>query len=144
MEMKTRPAERPFVILMVEDNAADVFMVREALDELGFRYELRTASEGRAALKLLLELVEGGNTLPDLIVLDLNLPGMNGRQFLKVMEDTPQLGHLPVAVFSTSASESEVGRGYPRLRTTFATKTPNPRELMDIIGRFKAFAEAMA
>ena len=128
-------------ILMVEDNAGDVYMVREALDEIGFPYALDVVTDGSTALDFL---GRNDEEKPDLIILDLNLPGKNGRQVLAEIQATPRLRRLPVAVLSTSWSESEIGKEFPRLCSMFASKTSDFRRLIDIIKRFRSFAEQHA
>jgi len=130
-------------ILLVEDNLGDVFLVREALREAGFPHVLHVVRDGDAALAFLrAQPAEGEQAKPDLIILDLNLPGKNGRQVLAEMQGEPRLRDLPVAVLSTSHSESNVGKDFPSIRSTFAAKTPSFRKLVEIVRQFNEFAMA--
>jgi hypothetical protein len=67
---------------------------------------------------------------------------LSGRQILSGMQADPALQRIPVAIFTTSQSERDIGREFPGLRTTFAAKTANFAELGDTMRRFMAFAEA--
>jgi chemotaxis family two-component system response regulator Rcp1 len=129
------------VILLVEDNAGDVYLVREALEEAGFPHILHVACDGYEAIDFLHAQAAGGDAWPDLMILDLNLPGKNGREVMAEMQIEPALKRLPVAVLSTSRSECHIGRDFPQLRSTFAAKTPDFKDLVDIVRRFKDFAD---
>jgi CheY-like chemotaxis protein len=133
------PTDRKFVIVIVEDNAGDVFLVREALDEAAFPHALHVITNGAQAVDFLRQMGTNGGG-PDLVILDLNLPGKTGRQIMAEMETAADLRALPVAILTTSRSESQIGKEFPRLRTTFAAKTPDFRQLVEIIRRFKEFA----
>ena len=127
-------------ILLVEDNAGDVFMVREALEEAAFPHVLHVVNDGQAALDYLRQQAGPAGQWPDLIVLDLNLPGKTGREVMAEMQAEPELKALPVAVLTTSRSESQIGRDFPALRSTFAAKTPDFQQLVEIVRRFREFA----
>jgi CheY-like chemotaxis protein len=127
-------------ILLVEDNAGDVFMVREALEEADFPHVLHVVNDGQAAMDYLRHQAAEGGRWPDLVVLDLNLPGKTGREVMAEMQAEPGLKVLPVAVLTTSPSESQIGRDFPALRSTFAPKTPDFRQLVATIRRFREFA----
>lgn len=136
--------EDKLVILLVEDNAGDVYLVREALEEAGFPHVLRVVRDGGAALDLLRQQAAEDPAWPDLVILDLNLPGKNGRQVMEAMQDEPRLTGVPVAVLSSSHAESQIGSEFPQLRSTFAAKTPDFRQLVEIIHRFREFAKRPA
>jgi chemotaxis family two-component system response regulator Rcp1 len=131
---------KELVILLVEDNAGDVYMIREALEEAGFPHSLHIVSDGNQAMDFLREQAASGATWPDLMILDLNLPGKTGREVMAEMQLEPVLKKLPVAVLSTSRSESHISRDFPQLRSTFAAKTPDFRQLVDLILHFRDFA----
>jgi two-component system, chemotaxis family, response regulator Rcp1 len=128
------------VILLVEDNPGDVFLVREALVEAGFSYDLHVVQDGASALDFLLAHTNGVKPRPDLVILDLNLPCKNGREVMAEMQAHAQLKSLPVAVLSTSCSESDIGLDFPHLRSTFAAKTAQFAQLVDILRNFRQFA----
>src|SRR5258708_36087908 len=92
-----------FEMLLVEDNPGDVRLVREALREGQMPCHLSVAKDGMEATDFLWR--RGTHTdapRPDLILLDLNLPGKNGRQVLKEFKSDPELCRIPVAVFTRS------------------------------------------
>ncbi len=101
--MMTTPA-RPFDVLLVEDDVADAMLIEEALAERGAR-NLVQVTDGVAALE---HLRGDGNARPDLIVLDLNMPRMNGRELLKILKSDEDLQTIPVVVLTTSTAPDDV------------------------------------
>src|SRR4051812_13268614 len=96
-------------ILLVEDNAADVRLTQEALRDAKVLNELHIARDGVEALDFL----RGGPghesaVRPDLVILDLNLPRMDGKEVLAEMKGDPALRSIPVAVLTTSAEEADI------------------------------------
>jgi CheY-like chemotaxis protein len=137
--------ERPGVltVLLVEDNAGDVYMVREAMEEAGLSYDLHVVDTGIKAMEYLHHRGQfSAAPHPDLVILDLNLPAKTGQEIMAEMEASPKLCEVPVAVLTTSRSESGICRRYPRLRSVFAPKTPAVQELVAIVKRFDEFARS--
>ncbi len=129
------------IILMVEDNAGDVYMFREAMQEAGVSAELQVVHTGMQALDYLHRRGEYASAPdPDLIVLDLNLPARQGSEVLAEMEAAASLKELPVAVFTTSPSEADICSRYPGLKCMFALKTASVHVLVKIIRSFERFA----
>ncbi len=88
-------------ILLVEDDELDVISVGRTLKQFGNDYELLTAYNGIEALQILKE------NIPDVILLDLNMPKMNGIEFLKILRNDPQLKDLRVFIMTTSAEMAD-------------------------------------
>lgn len=98
-----------YEVLLVEDSAPDVRLMREAVREAGAPIALVHARDGIDALALLRE--RAGHTparQPDLILLDLNMPRMNGRELLHVLAADPKLSGIPVVVLSSTRSSEDV------------------------------------
>lgn len=108
-----RAMDTPIEILLVEDSKADIRLTREALVEARVRNVLRVATTAEAALEIL---HDPEVVLPDLILLDLNLPGMDGKEFLRTIKNDPKLELIPVVVLTTSRAEEDILRAY-RLKT---------------------------
>jgi two-component system, chemotaxis family, response regulator Rcp1 len=95
-------------ILLVEDNAGDVFLVRWALDKQGLHHDLTVAQNGEVALELLDEAAASRpDTAPELVLLDLNLPKINGTQVLSHIRETAGLATTPVIIITSSDSPSD-------------------------------------
>ncbi|HEY4060973.1 MAG TPA: response regulator [Puia sp.] len=97
------------VILIVEDDQLDVISVRRSLDKLGVPYHLHTAYNGIEAL----EILRGKDDrpplepLPDILLLDINMPKMNGIEFLRSMRADRRLTHIKVFVMTTSGESQD-------------------------------------
>lgn len=118
---------RPLRVLLVEDNPADARLVDLALGQCRGRYDLTVASDGAAALDYLEHSgEEGGPTRPDLVLLDLNLPGIGGRDVLARVKADPRLRAIPVIVLSTSDHEDDVRFCYEHHAQSYVRK---PRDL---------------
>src|SRR4051794_10675157 len=91
-------------IIIVEDNAADIFLIRKALDEKGFSYMLTRFEDGEEALHALCPDTGESTVAPDVIVLDLNVPRCEGIEVLRQIRETPRLHDIPVAILTSSES----------------------------------------
>ncbi|HXH98652.1 MAG TPA: response regulator [Sphingobacteriaceae bacterium] len=95
------------IILLIEDDQLDVISVERSLSKLEMEYELFTAFNGIEGLTLLREKLQTNEPLPEVILLDLNMPKMNGIEFLKELRNNEQLKHLNVFVMTTSGEEAD-------------------------------------
>ena len=92
-------------ILLVEDDSVDTMTVKRALKEIGVSNDLICVTNGEEALEYL---ADENHEKPGVILLDLNMPKMNGFEFLKVMKDEEDLRRIPVIVLTTSKEERDV------------------------------------
>jgi len=108
-----RKALRQVEILLIEDNPADVLMIRSAFEDFKFANALHVVEDGVEALAFLRgQEALAGSPRPDLIMLDLNLPRKNGREVLAEIKADPRLRNIPVVVLTTSQSEQDVLQAY--------------------------------
>lgn len=112
---RNRPAE----ILLVEDNRGDVLLTRKALQSAQIENRLSVAESGEAALE---RLRDDAQALPDLILLDLNLPRMSGRDVLGQVKADARLRHIPVIILSSSAAEQDIARSYALHANAYVVK----------------------
>ena len=100
-------------ILLVEDNPADARLTQEAIRDTEFRYQLHLAEDGEEAMEFLHQEGEFSDVpRPDLILLDLNLPGMDGREVLAEIKSDEDLGSIPVVVLTTSTAQQDLLYSY--------------------------------
>ena len=92
------------MLLLVEDNPADVFLVRESLREEGLDCDLQVADDGEQALQFFERVDTGSQTPPDLLLLDLNVPRVGGEQVLERLRKTRQCAGIAVVVITSSES----------------------------------------
>jgi CheY-like chemotaxis protein len=111
----TQPFEgqREIEVLLVEDDPGDVLMTREAFQDYKLHNQLHVVNDGEQAMAFLRQEGEyAGRPRPDLVLLDLNLPRMDGRQVLHAIKSDPELSSIPVVVLTTSEAEDDVLRSY--------------------------------
>lgn len=107
------PMNSPFEVLLVEDDAADIDLTIEAVSESSLPVNLNAVRSGAEAISYLQQEPPFQNvTLPDLILLDLNLPGMSGKEILQEIRNDENLCHIPIAVLTTSQAEHDVKDSY--------------------------------
>ena len=126
---------RAFDVLLVEDDIADAMLIEEALSERGAR-NLVQVTDGVAALE---HLRTPGTPRPDLIVLDLNMPRMNGRDLLKVLKSDDDLQTIPVVVLTTSTAPDDVTGAYSSHANAYVTKPVNLEEFERAVQSIDAF-----
>jgi len=120
----TQPqSPRQIEVLLVEDDPGDVLMTREAFEDYKVRNQLHVVNDGVAALAFLRREGEYAEApRPDLVLLDLNLPRMDGREVLQAVKSDPQLASIPVVVLTTSEAEEDVLRSYTLHANAYVTK----------------------
>ena len=122
-------SQAPARILLGEDNPADVYLIRQALDENAINYDLTVAVHGGEILEVV---NTSGAAIPDLIVLDLNLPRHEGLEILKLIRATPELERVPVAILTSSDSPKDRLAASQLGATCYIRKPSNLDEFMDI------------
>lgn len=134
--MPTRPLE----VLVVDDDAGDVLMIAEALDTNDVPSRLHVVSDGVEALAFLRN--EGAHAetpRPQLILLDLNLPRMDGREVLAKIKNDDALRSIPVVVLTTSALDEDVLHSYQLRANAFVTKPVDLDHFTAIVQQIETF-----
>jgi two-component system, chemotaxis family, response regulator Rcp1 len=134
------PVGRPIEILLVEDNPGDVRLTMEGLTESKVRNNLHVVSDGVEAMAFLRR--EGqwaGAVRPDLILLDLNLPRMDGREVLSAVKSDPKLRTIPVVVLTTSRAEQDVLRSYELQANCYITKPVDLGQFITVVKSIEDF-----
>lgn len=127
-------------ILLVEDNPADVRLMIETLKEGALDTNVGVAHDGVEALNFLKgEVTVGRTPLPDLIILDLNLPRKDGREVLEEIKNDERLRHIPVIILSTSKAEQDILKSYNLHANCYITKPIDLEEFMSVIRSFENF-----
>ncbi len=117
------PHRRRAVVLLVEDDDADADLAREALAESSLATELHVVIDGASALAFLRRSgAHADAPVPDLVLLDLNMPGLDGRAVLAEVKRDPALRDIPVVVLSSSASPRDVASAYALSANCYVTK----------------------
>ena len=127
-------------ILLVEDNLADIRLIQEALKSTATRSELVVVRDGIAAMSYLRQAgVDLDALLPDLVLLDLNLPKQDGREVLAQIKADPQLKRLPVVVLTTSQSEDDILNSYNLHVNCYIVKSRNLTQLFETVRGIEEF-----
>ncbi|HEV3462126.1 MAG TPA: response regulator [Candidatus Dormibacteraeota bacterium] len=127
-------------ILLVEDNPGDVRLTREALKEAKFRNQVQVVGDGVEALAYLRQ--EGqysGAMRPHLIMLDLNLPRMDGREVLAAIKKDADLRRIPVVVLSSSEAENDIARAYELHANAYVTKPVDIDHFLQVVKAIEEF-----
>ena len=132
--------ERQIEVLLVEDDPGDVMMTREAFQDYKLHNQLHVVSDGAEAMAFLRHEGEyAGRPRPDLVLLDLNLPRMDGRQVLEAIKSDPELASIPVVVLTTSENEDDVLRSYSLHANAYVTKPVDFQRFIEVIRQIDDF-----
>ena len=131
---------RPIEILLVEDNPGDVDLTREGLADGKLRNNLHVAGDGEEAMAFLRRGQEHADMpMPDLILLDLNLPGKDGREVLAEIKADERLGHIPVVVLTSSQDEEDILRSYRLHANCYISKPIRFGEFVKVVKSIEEF-----
>ncbi len=123
------------VILMAEDDADDYYLTRDALEEVGFKKELRLVPNGLELLDYLMNRGKYSNRKqypsPDLILLDLNMPIMDGRQALAEIRKCQDICHIPIVVLTTSSISEDIYQCYQMGANSYVRKPSDFESLVN-------------
>lgn len=125
-------------ILLVEDNEGDILLTVEALEEGRIANIISVARDGQEALEKLEVSFQKGQ-LPDLILLDINLPKLNGHEVLEQLKQNEHFKHVPVIILSTSSSEMDILKSYKNHANCFITKPVEIDEFVKAIESIEDF-----
>ena len=131
---------KPISILLVEDNEGDVLLTTDALYEGKISNSISVVRDGWEAIQFLEKTGSYTNAvIPDLILLDVNLPKMNGHEVLKVIKSSEKLKHIPVIMLTTSSSEGDIMQSYQNYANCYITKPVETENFMKVITSIEDF-----
>ncbi|MDN3657002.1 response regulator [Ferruginibacter paludis] len=121
-------------ILLVEDNEGDILLTRVALENAAIDFKLSIASDGKEAIDFLSK-ANGfaDREMPDLTLLDINLPKKNGHEVLAFMKKNESLNHIPVVMLTTSSSQNDIDMAYANNASGFITKPSDLSEFLNAV-----------
>jgi CheY-like chemotaxis protein len=126
-------------ILLVDDNEGDILLTREALEEARIISKISIAYDGIQAIDLLKKSALVAGAMPDLILLDINLPKMNGTEVLSIIKNDPDLRRIPVIMLTTSSSEKDILASYDNYANCYITKPVDLDRFMDVVRTIEDF-----
>lgn len=128
---------QPISILLVEDNPGDVRLTVEALKEGKILNQMAVVADGIEAMDFLRN--SDNQTRPDLIMLDLNLPRMSGREVLAAIKEDEALRRIPVVVLTTSDSEQDILDSYNMHANCYVTKPVDLEQFIKVVRSIEEF-----
>lgn len=127
-------------ILLVEDNEGDVGLVEEVFQEAKIMNNLNIAEDGEEAILFLRKEGKFSNVpSPDIILLDLNLPGKDGREVLKEIKEDGELKRIPVVILTTSKAEEDILKSYNLHANSYITKPVDFDQFIKVIKSIENF-----
>jgi CheY-like chemotaxis protein len=131
---------KPIEILLVEDNPGDVRLTQKALAESKIYNKLHVAEDGEEAMEFLrMEGRHAGAVKPDMVLLDLNLPGLDGREVLRLIKSDEHLKRIPVIILTTSKAEEDILRTYGDYANCYVTKPLDITQFFDVVRSIEDF-----
>ena len=138
--MSDRAPEEPISILLVEDNPGDVRLTQEAFNSIDLEVEFQVARDGREAVQYIQQhLTAEPARSPDLILLDLNLPRVDGFEVLEYLNDEIDAPPPPVLVLSSSETADDIEQSYQKGSNAYLTKPDSMREFESMVESIKEF-----
>ena len=130
-------------ILVAEDDTADAFFLKRAFAKVGVPTALHFVHDGQEVLEYLLGDGQFANRpthpVPDLLLLDLKMPRMDGFQVLDWVRQQPRLKRLPVIIFSSSAQDQDINRAYDLGANSYLVKPHSTEDLLALIGKLNTY-----
>jgi CheY-like chemotaxis protein len=140
------PSIRTIRLLVVEDDPGYLYLIQDAFDARAqqTRWALTTAKDGEEALRLLFQDEQESAPLPDLILLDWNLPRVTGGEVLRRVKQHRLLRRIPVLVFSSSEADTDIEAAYDNHANGYVTKPGSAEALAAIVETIERFWIAVA
>ena len=133
-------SSRPLEVLLIEDSPGDVLLTRQAFSDSKVSVRLHVASDGVEAMAFLRHEGEhAGAPRPDFIILDLNLPKMDGREVLAVIKEDPGLRMIPTVVLTTSEDEADILQSYQLQANAYLSKPVQLEAFEKLVGSISNF-----
>ena len=123
-------------ILLIEDSEGDILLTKKALERGRFKNNLHVVHDGEEAIKFL---TSPNAIRPDLILLDLNLPRVNGHEVLKFAKTTEDLKRIPIIILTTSESEKDVSQTYDLHANGYIVKPVDVSQFFDVVSQIQDF-----
>jgi chemotaxis family two-component system response regulator Rcp1 len=127
-------------ILLVDDNEGDILLTREALEDAKIVNRVSVATDGMEAIRFLKKAPPFADSdTPDLILLDINLPKMDGKEVLSIIKNDPDLKRIPVIMLTTSSSEKDILASYDNYANCYITKPVDLERFMEVVRTIEDF-----
>jgi CheY-like chemotaxis protein len=127
-------------ILLVEDNEGDIILTTEAFKDMQLENKISIVRDGEEALQFLRKQDSYADaTTPQLILMDINLPGMDGKELLEVIKKDPELKEIPVVMLTSSAADADISECYDKHVNWYITKPIDYDKYTKVMHEIEAF-----
>ncbi len=127
-------------VLLIEDNPGDIRLTQEIFKEGSLKCELEVAQDGYEAMEFLKNISESEEkNYPDLILLDLNLPGLNGKEILQKLKNSEDFKRIPVVVLTTSHAPDDINSSYDLHANCYITKPIDVEQFIQVMQNVESF-----
>jgi CheY-like chemotaxis protein len=127
-------------VLLVEDSEGDILLTKEGFNESKVQPTLSVVMDGWEAMQFLQKKGKYPHvSTPDLVLLDINLPKMNGQDVLKAVKSNPDTKYIPVVILTTSSHETDILQSYVNQANCFITKPIDVNDFIGVIGSISDF-----
>ena len=140
--MEMDKIEEKHCIIVADDDTDDQFMLKEAFSSLNFDREICTVENGEELLDYLNKMGKYNNAIlpvPKLILLDLNIPKIDGRQCLRMIKESKEFCKIPIIIFSTSNNPEDISQSYELGANSYIIKPYSYNELVEIVDVIKKY-----
>lgn len=129
------------VLLIAEDDADDRMIIKDALNEANPNVNTKFVHDGEQLIQYLENQlnIEGSSNLPSIIILDLNMPKIDGREALKFVKEHPVFKSIPTLVLTTSKATEDIQNTYKIGVNSFVTKPASYSEMVQLVGKLKTY-----
>ena len=132
-------------LFLIEDNEGDILLISEALEDLNLPLQITYAKDGQEAVELLEGCLHANQAqVPDLILLDINLPKKNGQEVLRFIKSSKGLKQLPVIMLTTSSNPNDIMESYLNHANCYITKPVGMESYQDILEKVQHFWFSLA
>ena len=127
-------------ILLVEDNEGDIILTTEAFKDMQLENTISVVRDGEEALRFLKKQSEHADAItPQLILMDINLPGMDGKELLETIKKDPVLKEIPVVMLTSSAADADISECYDKHVNWYITKPIDYDKYTKVMHEIEAF-----
>jgi CheY-like chemotaxis protein len=131
---------KPIKILLVEDNEGDVFLTKKAFAKAKIANEIDVATNGETALEMLRNKGQYSDlNKPDIVLLDINLPKMDGKQVLAQMKEDDTLRRIPVVILTSSKAEKDILKSYDLHANSYIVKPLDLKKFHEVVSVIEDF-----
>lgn len=126
----------PVEIMLVEDNPGDIFLTKRAFRKSKIKNNITVIEDGENAINYLENIIENGGILPDIILLDINMPKLDGFEVLTIIKNNINFKHIPVVMLTTSGSELDIIKSYKKFANSYLKKPVEIDAFIKLIADF--------